>query len=63
MSRRARSRPDKRATALDLARMFGHGSELPSSDEPEPAVEFDHFEGQKAPTDPIKSPRKPNPTA
>jgi hypothetical protein len=43
--------------------MFGHGSELPSSDEPEPAVEFDHFEGQKAPTDPIKSPRKPNPTA
>jgi len=53
MSRRARSRLDKRAQALDLARLCGHGTELPSSDEPEPAVEFDHFEGQK---DPVKQP-------
>ncbi len=33
MSRRARSRLDKRDTALELARMFGHGTEVPSEDE------------------------------
>jgi hypothetical protein len=38
MSRRARNRPDKRATALDLARMFGHGTPMPGAehdDEPD----------------------------
>lgn len=32
MSRRARARPDKRATALDLARMFGHGTPMPGDE-------------------------------
>jgi len=40
MSRRQRLRAanDKRATALDLARLVGHGTPLPSSDEPEEPV-------------------------
>ncbi|MEY4427504.1 MAG: hypothetical protein RLZZ182_193 [Pseudomonadota bacterium] len=33
MSRRARSRLDKRATALELARFMGHGTPMPVSDE------------------------------
>jgi hypothetical protein len=56
MSRRLRNRPDKRATALDLARMCGHGTPLPSSDEPEEPVGEDwHY------TEPVRNLDQPQP--
>ena len=35
MSRRARNRADKRDIAIELARFCGHGTQLPSEDEPQ----------------------------
>lgn len=42
MSRRARSRMDKREEALRLARFMGHGDEMPDSDHQ--ADDEDQFE-------------------
>jgi len=58
MKRPTRTRDVRAARqAKVLARLFGHGTSMPVGDEPEPAVEFDHFEGQKAP---VKQPEDRN---